>query len=133
MNKKGFTLVEVMVVVIILGILATIGVPQFADSIEKAKGAEARAGLSFIQIVEKIYYAESDNNTYVSFPPDPTVTTLSRPGELDITLSQEYWYFSVTTTPQAYTATAIRRSGIHSGQTITMDNRGSLNGTWEFI
>jgi prepilin-type N-terminal cleavage/methylation domain-containing protein len=37
MNRKGFTLVEVLIVVIIIGILAAIGIPQFAASIEKAK------------------------------------------------------------------------------------------------
>ena len=37
MKRKGFTLVEVLIVVIIIGILAAIGIPQFSAAMEKAK------------------------------------------------------------------------------------------------
>jgi len=40
--KKGFTLLELMVVIIILGVLATLGVMQYQAAIEKSRGAEAR-------------------------------------------------------------------------------------------
>jgi prepilin-type N-terminal cleavage/methylation domain-containing protein len=39
---KGFTLLELMVVIIILGVLATLGVMQYQSAIEKSRGAEAR-------------------------------------------------------------------------------------------
>ena len=46
MNKKGFTLVEIMIVVAIIGLLAAIGIPSFskarANSIEKAKQNNVR-------------------------------------------------------------------------------------------
>lgn len=121
MHKKGFTLVEVLIVVIIIGILASIGVPQFADSIEKAKGGEARAGLGHIQTGEKIYFAEREYYT----------TQLD---DLDITLSQRYWVFTISTpSSTAFTATATRSGGVRSGQTIWMDEAGTLSGNWEFI
>lgn len=40
--RRGFTLLELMVVVIILGVLATLGVMQYQAAIEKSRGAEAR-------------------------------------------------------------------------------------------
>jgi type IV pilus assembly protein PilE len=41
--KKGFTLLELIVVIIILGVLATLGFQQYAAVIERSRGAEARA------------------------------------------------------------------------------------------
>jgi type IV pilus assembly protein PilE len=117
----GFTLLELLIVVLIIGILAAIGVPQFADSIEKAKGAEARAGLGHIQTAEKIYFAEKEYYT----------TNL---GDLDINLSQRYWTFTITTpTSVSFVATCTRSGGTRSGQTIWMDEVGTLSGNWEFI
>ena len=115
MKKKGFTLVEVLIVVIIIGILAAIGIPQFADSIEKAKGGEARAGLGHIQTGEKVYFAE--NETYSNAT-----------GDLDITLSTTYWDFTIDATSTQYTATATRVGGTRSGQTIQMDEAGTMSG-----
>ncbi|MCX5692270.1 MAG: type IV pilin protein [Candidatus Omnitrophica bacterium] len=121
MNCKGFTLVEVLIVVIIIGILSSIGLPQFAASIEKAKGGEARAYLGHIQTAEKIYYAEKE--TYIS--------NLS---DLDLNLTQKYWSISITTpTSITFTATATRLGGTHSGQTIIMDERSNMSGTWEYL
>ncbi|MDO8602954.1 MAG: prepilin-type N-terminal cleavage/methylation domain-containing protein [Candidatus Omnitrophota bacterium] len=120
MNKKGFTLVEVLIVVIIIGILSAIGIPQFAASIEKAKGGEARAGLGHIQTGEKVYFAESEYYT----------TVLS---DLDITLSQQYWTFTIATlSSTTYTATATRSGGTHTGETLTMDQAGTISGDWEY-
>lgn len=48
-NKKGFTLIEVLVVVLIIGILAGIALPQYRRSVEKAKVAEALINISAIE------------------------------------------------------------------------------------
>jgi len=41
--KKGFTLLELLIVIIILGVLATLGFTQYGRMIERSRGAEARA------------------------------------------------------------------------------------------
>ena len=50
-TRKGFTLVELAVVIVIIGVLAAFGVPKFLQSVEKSKAAEAFNYLSAIQAV----------------------------------------------------------------------------------
>lgn len=57
-NKQGFSLIELMIVVAIIGILATIAVPNFTKFQNKAKQAEARANLSAIYSAHKAFFAE---------------------------------------------------------------------------
>jgi prepilin-type N-terminal cleavage/methylation domain-containing protein len=44
--QKAFTLLELMIVIIIVGVLATLGVTQYQAAIERARGAEARSAIS---------------------------------------------------------------------------------------
>ena len=58
--KKGFTLLELIVVIIIIGVLATLGITQYAKMIERARGAEARQVLGAIRThAAAIYMQES--------------------------------------------------------------------------
>ncbi len=57
-RKRGFTLIEVLIVVIILGILATLAVPQFTRMIDRARMAEAWAGLGAVRTAQSVYWME---------------------------------------------------------------------------
>jgi type IV pilus assembly protein PilA len=57
-NRKGFTLVELMIVVAIIGILAAIAIPNFLNFRLKAKTSEAKSNLGAIRTTEVAYYAE---------------------------------------------------------------------------
>lgn len=64
-NQKGFSLVELMIVVGIIGILATLALPRFKQFQAKAKMGEAKNILSHIYTLEQTY--SLDNNTYIAF------------------------------------------------------------------
>jgi len=57
-NQKGFTLVELMIVVAIIGILAAIAIPQFAAYRQKAFNSSAQSDLKNGKTALEAYYAD---------------------------------------------------------------------------
>lgn len=68
--QKGFTLVELMIVVTIIGILAAIAIPNYTSYVQRSKAAEATSTLASAKIRMEQYY--QDNRTYVGGPCTPT-------------------------------------------------------------
>jgi len=66
MNRKGFTLIELMIVVAIIGILAAIAIPNFLRFQSRAKQSEAKQNLGAIFTAYNTYMA--DNNTFPGHP-----------------------------------------------------------------
>jgi type IV pilus assembly protein PilA len=64
-GKKGFTLIELMIVVAIIGILAAIAIPNFLRFQAKSKQSEAKGNLSGIFTGQTAYFGE--NNRYGNF------------------------------------------------------------------
>lgn len=60
-NKKGFTLVELLVVVAIIGILAAIAIPQFASYRKKAQDSASLSDAKRIQTEAEAYYADEQH------------------------------------------------------------------------
>ena len=57
-KSKGFTLVELIIVIVIVGILSIVAVPIYRGYTKKAIATEAKALLGSIATAEKVYYAE---------------------------------------------------------------------------
>ena len=61
--KKGFTLIELMIVVAIIGILAAIAIPNFLKFQARSKQGEVKSNLKALGTAEKSYYQENDEYT----------------------------------------------------------------------
>jgi prepilin-type N-terminal cleavage/methylation domain-containing protein len=61
-NRKGFSLIELLIVVVIIGILAAIAIPKFANTKEKAYIAQMKSDLKNLASAQESYFA--DKNTY---------------------------------------------------------------------
>lgn len=59
-TKKGFTLIELMIVVAIIGILAAIAIPQFAQLISKSQEGATKGNLGTLRSALSIYYGDTE-------------------------------------------------------------------------
>src|SRR5687768_3813539 len=73
LKKKGFTLIELMIVVAIIGILAAIAIPKFADLIRKSNEGATKGNLGAIRSAMSIYYGDMEG----IYPNDPASLSIN--------------------------------------------------------
>lgn len=73
MNQKGFTLIELMIVVVIIGILAAIAIPNFISMQDRAKEASVKANMHTLQLAFEDFAVQTDG----VYPNDGTSATPS--------------------------------------------------------
>jgi len=104
MNKKGFTLLEVMIVVIIVGILSSVALPQYITTLEKGKSAEAVTNIGSLRTsLDRYWYQNAAGTTDIDdLDVDNPNTVTNRLYQYAITVN------SCTSTARIYTMKAER-------------------------
>ncbi len=118
MNRRAFTLTELIVVILIVGIIGGIGIPGFSKARAKADKNQAIAYLRNIRTAEKMYYAKW--RTYLTLANSEEIRN-----ELRIESKLPSYTFAVTATSQTFTAATTDASG----KTLTLNESGVWGGT----
>lgn len=132
-KKNGFTLTEVLIVIVILGILASLVIPRFLPQGERARVAEAISMLSAIRQGEASYQLENGNYLALAAGGNWEAIGLEDPNGA----ANSFFGYAVNVPPSAgcadFTAVATRNAvndpGGNAGNTIGIDSDGSYCGT----
>lgn len=126
-TNQGFTLIEVMITVAIIGILAAVAYPSYTDYVRKSQIQEAFSNLSTYRAKLEQYY--QDNRAFAA---SSTATTCGGAAATTLTAAElggEIEFFTYTCTPsdsgQGYTITATGSAGAAPGNTYTLDHTGA--------
>jgi prepilin-type N-terminal cleavage/methylation domain-containing protein len=132
-KMAGFTLVELMIVVVILGILAAVAIPAFSRYVKRSKTSEASANLRAIYQGEVAYYnrvpQQFDNQSgqFVTAGAQPAVSPLgSRSTGVWTDLNWQQIGFS--TDSQLYYQYTPTATGTGSSAALTITALGNLDG-----
>ncbi|MGK7312106.1 MAG: prepilin-type N-terminal cleavage/methylation domain-containing protein [Candidatus Longimicrobiales bacterium M2_2A_002] len=69
-DRRGFTLIEILIVVVVIGILAAIALPKFGATREATYYSTLRSDLTNLARAQEIYYQEGRTFSYASRPDD---------------------------------------------------------------
>lgn len=135
-NARGFTLIELMVVVAIVGILTSVAYPSFMSQVRKSRRADAVAVTSGVQQAQERWRA---NNPLYSSDVSSSITGLKLIASTTVTSSYNTtsgYYTVVISSPTAtgYVATATAVSGTSQASdtgctalTVTVTNGNAIN------
>lgn len=131
MRPKGFTLIELLIIIGIVTILASVAIPTYIRTVEKARSREAITNLRLIYGGQKIH--EMENGTF-------TTGTLTGYVAINIALGldiePQFWAYEVVSPDGGvtYTATTTRDApGSAYDGTITLNQAGIWGGTHPFF
>jgi prepilin-type N-terminal cleavage/methylation domain-containing protein len=137
-SRKGFTLIELMVVILIVGILAAVAIPLMRGRIDSAKWSEGKSIMGTIATAIRAYAAEKGSaGTYG----DQTQLTMTMLGFASTDFTGTYFNAGCFTWTTAYddtgdppltftvTATPDSNSGIQTPSSIDLDEQGNWTET----
>jgi len=99
-NKQGFTLIELMVVIVIIGVLASLAIPRFTEASAKAKAAEAPRVLASYESATLAALAELSSDLLTDGRPQLKDLVFEGPKD------SKWWVYETADAATSFTATA---------------------------
>ena len=128
--SRGFTLIEVMIVVLIIGLLAAIAFPNYSQYVTRANRADGQDRLTEVMFEQERYQIR--RRTYAT---DLTLLGYDDPD----TVNSKNAYYSISAAACGgnirncvlLTATPIGRQAAANEVALTLDSRGAITGPWQ--
>ncbi len=123
-KAKGFTLVELVIVIIIVGILSIVAVPIYRGYTKRAYASEGRALLGSIQTAQKVYFAE--NGAYYGTSGVVNAVTGNTLFDVDASKNKYFTSFAISGGTNSWSATT---NGIEAASGISVSIVANASGT----
>ena len=121
-NRKGFTLVEILIVMVVLGIVAGLAFPVYTNLVERSRAQEAIRHLDAVKDALSGYRSINGNYTGATF-----AAVRYDPNQVEAGQAAHFSYVLSDVTATTFTITAQREPAAqNAGNTLTLDQTGTI-------